>query len=71
MSDSVEKPWEVNQTGKWVKATRGWRDYPIGTKARCSWEGGYWEKTERGWKWWNGSTFPTPGNADQVLEVAE
>jgi hypothetical protein len=34
--------------------------YPIGTKAYTS-GGGYWEKTERGWKWCTGATFPTPG----------
>ena len=33
---------------------------PIGTKAP-SIMGGYWEKTQHGWKWCNGSTFPTPG----------
>lgn len=33
---------------------------PIGTKAP-SCIGGYWIKTERGWKWNTGSTFPCPG----------
>ena len=39
---------------------RPWREYPIGTKAHAV-MGGYWTKTERGWKWCHGSTFPTPG----------
>ncbi|WAX23063.1 hypothetical protein pA_gene0022 [Vibrio phage 13VT501A] len=33
---------------------------PIGTKAP-SVMGGHWVKTEHGWKWHSGSTFPTPG----------
>lgn len=33
---------------------------PIGTKAPAC-IGGYWIKTERGWKWCTGSTFPRPG----------
>lgn len=37
-----------------------WDEYPIGTKAHAI-NGGYWEKTSRGWKWCTGSTFPTPG----------
>lgn len=39
---------------------RDWSDYPIGTKAHAV-MGGYWIKTEGGWKWNSGSTFPTPG----------
>lgn len=39
---------------------RDWKDYPIGTKAHgCN--GGYWIRTERGWKWCTGATFPRPG----------
>ena len=39
---------------------RPWKDYPIGTKAHAP-MGGWWIKTERGWRWCTGSTFPTPG----------
>ena len=39
---------------------RDWSEYPIGTKAHA-FMGGYWIKTESGWKWNSGSTFPTPG----------
>lgn len=39
---------------------RNWKDYPIGTKA-FAFNGGYWTKTDHGWKWHCGSTFPTPG----------
>ena len=45
---------------KCVKKDRDWRDYPEGTKA-MSFGGGYWEKTNRGWKWCTGATFPAPG----------
>jgi len=40
--------------------TKPWSEYPIGTKANAV-MGGYWIKTERGWKWCTGSTFPRPG----------
>lgn len=53
--------------GLWQKADRQWNEYPVGTKARQSWDCGYWTKTEHGWKWPNGSTFPRPGAADQVM----
>jgi len=39
---------------------RPWKDYPIGTKAHAL-MGGWWTKTERGWQWGSGATFPTPG----------
>lgn len=42
------------------KIDRPWIDYPIGTKAHAI-MGGYWEKTAQGWKWFCGSTFPSPG----------
>lgn len=42
------------------KPKRAWKDYPIGTKAYAV-GGGYWIKTDRGWKWCTGDTFPTPG----------
>lgn len=39
---------------------RPWGEYPIGTKAHAL-MGGYWIKVQNGWKWHNGSIFPTPG----------
>lgn len=61
---------EVAREG-WHKAELEWRDYPEGTKARESWAGGgFWLKTDRGWKWHLGATFPTPGSADEVLLAA-
>lgn len=33
---------------------------PLGTKAPAI-GGGHWLKTERGWKWCTGATFPAPG----------
>ena len=47
-----------------------WKDYPIGTKAYAS-SGGHWIKTERGWKWFCGSTFPTPGADVARIELPE
>ena len=44
-----------------------WSSYPIGTKA-FSISGGYWIKTEHGWKWCTGDTFVTPG-ADAIHVV--
>lgn len=46
---------------KWIRDTRQWHEYPVGTKAKAL-MGGYWLKTEHGWKW-NGKHggFPTPG----------
>lgn len=49
---------------KWQPIDRPWSEYPIGTKAK-SIEGGHWIKTDRGWKWFCGDTFPTPG-ADAI-----
>lgn len=51
----------------WIDSDRSWSEYPIGTKARQGWKGGHWEKTNRGWKWCTGDTFPTPGSANQVM----
>lgn len=45
---------------KWTQKDRDWSEYPVGTKAAAL-MGGYWIKTERGWKWFSGSTFPQPG----------
>jgi hypothetical protein len=52
-----------------IKKDRDWRDYPIGTKAHA-FDGGHWIRVERGWKWFNGSTFPTPG-ADAIGDCIE
>lgn len=51
----------------WIVATILWHEYPIGTKAKAV-MGGYWVKTERGWHWPGGGTFPTPGG-DATGEV--
>lgn len=50
----------VKTYSNWVRSDRPFKDYPVGTRARAD-GGGYWEKTERGWKWCTGATFPTPG----------
>ena len=39
---------------------RDWSDYPLGTKAHA-YNGGHWMRVPAGWKWFCGSTFPTPG----------
>jgi hypothetical protein len=51
----------------WVAATGPWKAYPVGTRARESWTGCHWTKTERGWQAPGGATFVRPGTADQVL----
>lgn len=48
---------------------RDWRDYPLGTKAHA-YNGGYWVRVVNGWKWFSGSTFPTPG-ADAIGKCVE
>lgn len=45
-----------------VEKDRPWSGYPIGTKA-YSIDGGHWIRVKGGWKWHNGSTFPTPGGS--------
>jgi hypothetical protein len=45
-------------------------DYPIGTKAHAI-GGGYWIKTNRGWQWFTGATFPTPGGDVHRYELPE
>ena len=50
----------VNNTERWIIATKPVNDYPIGTKYRAL-TGGYWIKTERGFKWCTGATFPNVG----------
>jgi hypothetical protein len=52
---------------KWIRDGRHWHEYPLGTKAKAL-MGGYWIKTERGWHWPGGGTFPTPGG-DATGEV--
>ena len=44
----------------WLKATRPISEYPIGTKFKAI-MGGHWIKTERGYKWCTGATFPNVG----------
>lgn len=44
----------------WIRKNQNWSEYPVGTKAAAI-MGGHWIKTERGWKWCTGATFPTPG----------
>ena len=39
---------------------RDWSAYPPGTKAFAH-GGGYWFRTNFGWKWCTGTSFPTPG----------
>ena len=57
----------MKEDSVWKKQDRPLTEYPIGTKARESWSGGYWIKTNRGWKWFVGDTFPRPGTADEFL----
>lgn len=47
---------------------RSWSNYPIGTKAHAV-MGGYWIKTNHGWKWCTGATFPTPGGNVSRVEI--
>lgn len=47
-----------------MRKLKEWASYPIGTKAHAC-RGGHWTKTERGWQWEGGDTFPTPG-ADAI-----
>lgn len=45
----------------WIKADKPISEYPIGTKFKSA-GGGYWIKTERGYKWCTGGdTFPNVG----------
>lgn len=44
----------------WVKSILNVREYPIGTKFKAL-GGGYWIRTEMGFKWCTGSTFPNVG----------
>lgn len=52
-----------------IHKDRTWEEYPEGTKA-FAFGGGHWEKTERGWKWCTGDTFPSPGgDANFLVEL--
>jgi len=53
---------------KLEKIDKPWKSYPIGTKAHA-FNGGYWTKTARGWKWCTGATFPTPGGDVRWVEL--
>ena len=53
-------------TNKFRHAGR-WDAYPIGTRAHAV-SGGHWERVADGWKWFCGSTFPTPGG--DALDVS-
>lgn len=46
--------------GPELRVDRPWGEYPTGTHALAI-GGGHWIKTEGGWKWWCGDTFPAPG----------
>lgn len=46
--------------GNWIKADKPISEYPICIKFK-SISGGYWIKTERGYKWCTGDTFPNIG----------
>ncbi len=47
-----------------------WNIFPVGTKAHAI-MGAYWVKTERGWKWFSGATFPTPGADVARIELPD
>ncbi len=56
------------QTSSKLPIDRPWKDYPVGTTA-YSFSGGHWTKTEHGWKWCSGSTFPTPGADARTISL--
>lgn len=47
---------------------RPWSQYPIGTKAFAS-GGGHWTKTVRGWQWFSGASFGTPGGDAYCVQL--
>lgn len=50
-------------------AWRGKRgDYPVGTQA-FHFNGGHWTRTEQGWQWNGGDTFPQPGPDAFEVEI--
>lgn len=52
------------------RVDRPWAEYPVGTTAHAV-MGGHWTKTERGWKWCTGDTFPTPGGEAMYVTLPE
>jgi hypothetical protein len=50
------------------KLDRNWSDFPIGTKVYAI-NGGFWERTARGYKWCSGATFGTPGGDWSYIEL--
>jgi hypothetical protein len=49
------------QARRWGKTAAATENAPLGTLAPAI-GGGYWTKTDAGWKWGeNGGTFPRPG----------
>lgn len=55
---------------KQIPIRKPWAEYPVGTKAVGS-MGGYWIKTNSGWKWCTGATFPTPGGDVYAIVLPE
>jgi hypothetical protein len=60
LEDHAESLIKKTLPDAWQTSDRPLKDYPLGTKARAI-GGGHWIKNERGWKWFNGSTFSRPG----------
>lgn len=58
---------EAGYSARFPSSGGAWSRYPMGTRA-YAFDGGYWQRVEHGWKWQNGSTFPTPGAS--AYEVA-
>ena len=58
----------VNRLNIRIDSAMNYKDCPIGTKAHAV-MGGWWTKTERGWKWCTGDTFPTPGGDVIKIEL--
>jgi hypothetical protein len=50
------------------KPHRQWHNYPVGTKAFAI-GGGFWIRTEDGWRWHCGDTFPGPGPDAYEVEM--
>jgi hypothetical protein len=67
--DRFKHDVSAQEKPKRLPVDRPWSEYPIGTKAHA-FNGGHWIRVRNGWKWFNGSTFPTPG-ADAIGECIE
>jgi hypothetical protein len=63
-------PAGLQHADRRAKVDRPWSEYPIGTVAHSS-VGGYWTKTEQGWKANGGDTFPTPGGDVESVTLPE